>query len=126
LTTQLTFTGRPAAAAASMPSSTRATGKSASFIARKVSSSSASSETVTRRSPASASAAAFCGRSDAFVVSVRSRPSSASIAISRSSSRRTSGSPPVMRIFCTPSAAKTRAVRAISSNESSSRRSRKR
>ncbi len=35
LTTMFTFTGRPAAAAASMPSSTRSTGKSTSFIARE-------------------------------------------------------------------------------------------
>jgi hypothetical protein len=39
------------------------------------SSSSESRLTVTRRRPASRSACAFCGRSDPFVVSVRSRPS---------------------------------------------------
>src|SRR5207244_659987 len=49
LTTMFTFTGaRPAAAAASIPSSTRATGKSTSFMARKTSSSSESRLTLTR------------------------------------------------------------------------------
>ena len=51
--------------AASIPSSTRATGKSTSFIARNVASSSESRLTVTRCRPASASACAFCGSSDA-------------------------------------------------------------
>ena len=45
---------------------------------------------------------------------------------SRSRSRRTSGSPPVIRIFRTPASANTRATRVISSNVRSSRRSRKR
>ena len=50
-----------------------------------------------------AAPAAFCASSEPFVVSVRSRPSiAASISISRSRSRRTSGSPPVIRIFSTP------------------------
>ena len=53
LTTTLTFTGRPASAAASIPASTRATGKSTSFIARNTSSSSESRLTVMRVSPAS-------------------------------------------------------------------------
>ena len=51
LTTAFTFTGSPAAAAASIPSSTRCTGKSTSFIARKASSSSESRLTVTRSQP---------------------------------------------------------------------------
>ena len=75
LTTAFTFTGSPAAAAASMPSSTCSTGKSTSFSARKVASSSASRLTVTRSRPASASACAFGGSSEPFVVSVRSTPS---------------------------------------------------
>ena len=68
---------RPAAAAASMPSSTRATGKSTSFIARKVASSSESRLTVTRFRPASRRLRAFFASSEPLVVSVRSRsPSS--------------------------------------------------
>jgi hypothetical protein len=126
LTTAFTFTGKPAAAAASIPSSTRETGKSTSFMAWKVSSSSASRLTVTRSSPAAASAFAFGASSEAFVVSVSSAPSGASLPISTSTSRRTSGSPPVKRSFVTPRPTKTRATRSISSNESSSFRSRKR
>src|SRR6185437_12550953 len=61
-TTMFTLTGAsPAASAASMPSRTRATGKSTSFIARKVSSSSESRLTVTRLRPASLSAWALRG-----------------------------------------------------------------
>ena len=110
LITAFTFTGSPAAAAASIPSSTRCTGKSTSFIARNVSSSSESRLTVTRSRPAAASAAAFGARSDAFVVSVSSAPSGASRAISRSTSFRTSGSPPVSRSLLTPRPTKTRAT----------------
>jgi hypothetical protein len=56
--TALTLIGpRPAASAAAIPSSTRATGKPTSFMRMKVSSSSASRLTVTRSRPASASAA---------------------------------------------------------------------
>ncbi len=65
LTTALTFTFRPAAAAAAIPSSTRLTGKPTSFIARNVASSSESRLTVTRRSPAAASASAFWGKQGA-------------------------------------------------------------
>ena len=70
----LTLTGAsPASSAASMPSSTLATGKSTPFIAPKTASSSESRLTVTRRSPASASG---CGQRRAaptpFVVRVRS------------------------------------------------------
>ncbi len=69
----LTLSGAsPAAAAASMPSSTRATGKSTSFIARNVASSSESRLTVTRLSPASARLRAFFASSAPLVVSVRS------------------------------------------------------
>ena len=96
---------QPGAGAASIPSSTRLTGKPTSFMARNVSSSSESRLTVTRRSPAAASASAFCGSSVPLVVSATSRPpipTSCSIRISRS--RRRSGSPPVIRIFSTPCA----------------------
>src|SRR5438876_335919 len=97
-TTMLTFTGeRPAAAAASMLSSTFATGKSTSFMARKVASSSESRLTVTRSRPACARACAFLARSEPLVVKVSSTSSSSSIATRRWRSRRTSGSPPVRR-----------------------------
>ena len=109
LTTMLTLIGpRPARSAASMPRSTSATGKSASFMRRKIASSIASRLTVTRPSPAAFSAAALRARIEPLVVSVRSSGSpsalrsSASIATSRSRSRRSSGSPPVRRIFRTP------------------------
>jgi hypothetical protein len=60
LTTMLILSGvRPALAAASMPSSTRATGKSTSFIARNVASSSESRLTVTRFRPGVAQALRF-------------------------------------------------------------------
>src|SRR5450759_2411515 len=103
-TTMLIFTGaRPAASAASMPASTLATGKSASFMAMKVGSSNASRLTVTRRRPASFSARAFFASKEPLVVSVSSMPSplgkvmAASISIRRSMFRRSSGSPPVSR-----------------------------
>ena len=59
--------------------------------------------------------------SEPFVVSVTSRMpgTAASFAISWSTLRRTSGSPPVMRSFSTPIAANTRVRRSISSNVSS-------
>ena len=58
---------------------------------------------MTRRSPASRSACAFCGSSAPFVVRVTSSPPiAASRSISSSRSRRSSGSPPVIRIFSTP------------------------
>ena len=123
LTTAFTFTGpRPASTAASMPSSTLATGKSTSFMALNIASSSESSDTVTRVSPASASDWARWRSSEPLVVIVRSSMPSiaASVAISWSALRRSSGSPPVSRIFVTPSPANTRASRSISSNDSTS------
>ncbi len=126
LTTALTFTGSPAAAAASIPSSTRSTGKSTSLSARKVASSTESRLTVTRSRPARASASAFCASSAPFVVSASSSSGIAASSSTRCSTlRRTSGSPPVMRTVRTPSPAKTPTTRAISSRLSSSRRSRK-
>ena len=72
---------------------------------------------MTRRSPASASACACCASSDPLVVSAMSTPSiAATIATSFGTSLRSSGSPPVRRNFRTPSDAKMRARRAISSN----------
>ena len=59
LTTAFTFTGSPAAAAASIPSSTRWTGKSPSLSAAKTASSSESRLTVMRLRPAAASASTF-------------------------------------------------------------------
>ena len=107
-----TFTGSPAPAAAAMPSSTRSTGKSTSFTAPNTASSSESRLTVTRRRPASARARALRGRSEPLVViAMSSIPSiAASIATSRSMSRRRSGSPPVRRSLCTPSPAPIRAT----------------
>jgi hypothetical protein len=115
----------PARSAASIPRSTSATGKSASFMRLKIASSIASRLTVTRWSPAAFSAAALRSSSDPFVVSVSSsgepstHVSSASIATRRSTSRRSSGSPPVRRTLRTPWATKRRATRTISSNVSS-------
>ena len=126
-TTMLILTGlSPAAAAASIPSSTTSTGKPTSFIAWKTALSTESRLTVIRRSPAAFSAAACWAKSAPFVVSVRSRSGMlASRAISRSRLRRSSGSPPVTRIFSTPRAWKSRARRSISSNVRSCPRSRK-
>ena len=73
LTTMLTLIGpRPARAAASMPASTSATGKSTSFMRRNIASSSASRLTVTRCRPASFNACALRASSEPLVVSVRS------------------------------------------------------
>ena len=82
---------------------------------------------MTRRSPAAASAAAFCGSSAPFVVRVEVEAADRREPLDRSSrSRRSSGSPPVIRIFSTPSATNARASRSISSKVSSSLRSMKR
>ncbi len=126
LTTMLTLIGAsPAACAAKMPSSTSALANSASFMRRNRVSSSASRLTVTRVRPASRRLRALRASSEPLVVSVRSsgRPSTVSSRASRSirNSRflRSSGSPPVMRIFSTPCATKRRATRSISSCVSS-------
>ncbi len=101
---------KPAERAASIPRSTRCTGKSTSFIARKVASSSASTLTVRRRRPAARKACASSKSREPFVVRVRSRRLSmaASEETRRWSSRRNRGSPPVSRIFSVPSPAKRR------------------
>ncbi|ODV08586.1 MAG: hypothetical protein ABT20_11865 [Rubrivivax sp. SCN 70-15] len=115
----------PARSAASMPRSTSATGKSTSFMRRKIASSSASRLTVTRRSPARCSASALRSSSEPFVVSVMSSgsPSAvrsvASCSIRPSRWRRSSGSPPVSRSLVTPCATNSRATRVISSKLSS-------
>ena len=73
LTTMLTLIGpSPARSAASMPRSTSATGKSASFMRRKMASSRASRLTVTRPRPAVRNASAFLSSSEPLVVRVRS------------------------------------------------------
>jgi hypothetical protein len=101
-------------------------GKSTSFILRKIASSMASRLTLTRDRPASRNDCALRASSDALVVSVRSSglPDTvsmrASISTSRSMFLRSSGSPPVRRIFSTPCATKMRAVRSISSKLSNS------
>src|SRR5579872_421394 len=128
LTTIFTLMGwSPARSAAAIPSSTWSTEKPTSFIAVKTLLSRESRLTVTRSSPAARSAAALRGSSEPFVVSVRSRtPSmSRSMATSRSISFRSSGSPPVSRIFSTPWATNRPVRRTISSKLSSSARGRK-
>jgi len=91
-------------------------------IVPNTASSSESRLTVTRRSPASASGRASPRSADPFVVSVRSsdspsaRRSAASIAMRSGRLRRTSGSPPVIRSFSTPSSTNARATRSSSSN----------
>ncbi|MNY17465.1 hypothetical protein D3C86_1507860 [compost metagenome] len=127
LTTMLTLIGaRPTAWAVSMPSRTSRTAKSTSFILRNVASSMASRLTLTRDRPALRSDCALRPSSDALVVSVRSSglPETvsmrASISTSFSMFLRSSGSPPVSRIFSTPCDTNTRAARSISSKLSSS------
>ena len=123
----LTFTGAsPASAAAAIASSTRATGKAAPLRAMNAASSRESRLTVTRRRPAAASARTLRASSAPLVVRAMSwmPPIPASIATSRSRSRRSSGSPPVSRSFRAPSPAKTRPSRVSSSKVSSSARGR--
>ena len=102
LTTAFTFTGRPASCAAVDPLE-HAVDREVDVVQRAerrvVERVEADGDAVR---PASASACAFCGSSEPLVVSVRSTPSAASCSISRSRSRRTSGSPPVSRILRTP------------------------
>ena len=96
-----TFTGRPAAAAASMPlehplhREVDVVHRREDLVVERVEADRHPAQPGRSQAPG-----AFCGRSEPFVVSVRSRSSiAASISISRSRSRRTSGSPPVIRIF---------------------------
>ena len=125
---------KPAFVAAVIPSRTRSSGSALPDIRVNVSGVSESSETVTRFSPAARSGSASLASSEPFVVSARSSgsPPSTSLAssarksaTSRSRSRRTSGSPPVMRSVRAPSATSSRATRVSSSKVSSSARGRK-
>src|SRR4029450_8175308 len=128
LTTVFSLTGHnPAFWAAAMPSSTRARGTPLSFIARNTPSSSESRLTVTRDRPASRSARALPASSAPLVVNARSRiPSTAAtMATSRSRSRRTSGSPPGGLPVVTPREAAAPTTRVISSNVRISARGRK-
>ena len=104
-----------------MPSSTRSTGKSTSFSARNCASSSESRLTVTRRRPASASAAPSAAAASRSSSGSDRRRARASSATSRSRSRRTSGSPPVMRIFSHAPRDEERARRARSPRTSAAR-----
>ena len=124
----------PASTAAPMPSRTRWSGSALPDIRAKVAGSSASSDTVIRFRPAALSGAARPASNEPFVVSAMSSgsPPSASFAssarrraTSRSRSRRTSGSPPVMRSVRAPSATSSPATRASSSNVRSSARGKK-
>src|SRR4051794_11993711 len=130
MTVLILIGARPASRAAAIPSSTFATGKSTPFIRPKTSSSSESRLTVTRASPASRSGCASERSAEPFVVSVTSTcvpsdvRSGASNAIRCGRSRRTRGSPPVMRSLWTPRPTNTRATRSSSSNESTSLRGR--
>ena len=104
--TALILTLRPAACAASMPARTLSSSPQR-VMARNLSGSSVSSETLMRRTPWPASSAAYFGSCEPLVVSVSS--SSAPVARWRDSEansvmmpRRTSGSPPVSRSLRTP------------------------
>ena len=111
----------PTALAAASPASTRSSpGRRA--IRAKTSGLRASRLTFSRSSPARRSDAACSSSSRPLVViATSSMPGTrTSIATSRSTSRRSSGSPPVMRRVEIPSSAAIRATRAISSYESSS------
>ena len=130
-TTQLILMGnRPTDSAASIPART-SSGPGPSALRpdsrRKRSGSRLSRLTVTRPIPASASGAASFGRRRPLVVSaISSMPSMARRrSIRFGSSRRSSGSPPVMRIFRTPSVANIRARRSISSKRNTLLRGRK-
>ena len=104
LTTQLTLTGSPAAAAASIPSSTRLDGevdvvhRPEGRVVERVEADRDPVEARVRERLGLARRAASRSSS----ASGRRR-AAASISISRSRSRRTSGSPPVSRSFSTPS-----------------------
>jgi hypothetical protein len=125
---------KPASAAAATPSRTLSRGSALPDIRVNVSGVSESSETVIRFSPAARSGSASLASSEPFVVRAMSSgsPPSTSLAssarksaTSRSRSRRTSGSPPVMRSVRAPSATSSRATTAISSKVSNSARGRK-
>ncbi len=123
--TVLIFTRSPALCAASIPSSTCGS-RPQRVIAANFAGSSVSSETLTRRTPASASSTANRASCEPLVVSVSSfsAPDRRCRDRARKSVmmfRRTSGSPPVMRSFSTPSRTKAEQSRSSSSSVSSSR-----
>jgi hypothetical protein len=115
-TTQLILTGRPAATAASMPRSTRSRPRPRPLSCAKVASSSESTLMLRRSSPASRSSGANFSRNQPLVVSATSgtRTSRLSARTISGTSGRNSGSPPVRRIFSTPSATNTCASRVSS------------
>ena len=118
ISTTLSLMGwKPTASAASSPRSTlsRVPGRRAMVSAR--SARSESSEMLTRSTPAAFSSSAWSSSSTALVErAMFSMPSMAeSMRMRDARSRRTSGSPPVMRSRLSPIFAITRTTRAISS-----------
>ena len=101
LITVFTLTVSPAIRAASMPRSTVSGISSVSPIAWNVSTSSASSETVTRFKPAAAKSSANLSRSIPLVVIAKSS-SFGSISMNEHTSLRSNGSPPVNLTFVRP------------------------
>ncbi len=120
--TAFTLTGSPKFFAAMIPETTRSTLAPVPFILAKIAESRASSETVTRFIPASASSSAWWARSTPLVVMARSfTPLIAAIIATRSASPRlSSGSPPVSLTFSTPRGTRMPTRRTISSKLSSS------
>ena len=114
LITAFTLTFSPANLAASMPRNTVSGVSLVSPIAWNVSTSNASSETVTLSSPDSASSSANFSRSRPFVVIAKSN-SFGSILMKSQTSLRRSGSPPVSLIFCRPKGTKDSTTNASSS-----------
>ena len=119
--TALILTLSPAACAASMPAKTLSSSPQR-VMARNLSGSSVSSETLMRRTPWPASSPAYFGSCEPLVVSVSSSSAPverwrASEATSVMIPRRTSGSPPVSLSFLTPRAMKALHSRSSSSSE---------
>src|SRR6185295_7308741 len=117
-TTVLILMGaRPARRACSMPSSTSLTPPKPPLIFAKTSGSSVSRLTVIRCRPAALSSLAYLASSMPLVVSAMSSMPGSCVRSPIRSARlgRSSGSPPVMRIFLTPARTNTRARRRISS-----------
>ena len=126
MSTQLSFSGvSPASPAARMPA--RASSSVPVLVMRRYFSGSRVSRLMfTRSTPAAFSSAAIPGSSTPLVVRVSSSSWGMSRSLRQRDSipRRTSGSPPVSRIFRTPSAAASRAISSISSRERIARCSR--
>ncbi len=119
--TQFIFTCIPLSSAASTAASTRAS-PSSPVICSNTDGSSVSKLMFTRFSPACFSASIYLSKSRPFVVSAMSeipaRPFTSPISFTRF--LRTSGSPPVKRIFFTPSDSIIRTTLKISSSVSTS------